>query len=153
MDYVFTTSGRFSSARPAGWAWGPAELDPRQFTIIRTDDPTWKAELPALEANRRALAEAGQWLRDNIYSTGGLKDVPEKEWLCGQRWTLLRTGQDFDDEDTAWDAAEKGDIIFLVKSRDLATPGAAMLVLDKAGRRGALLSARCTREEASAWRS
>ena len=134
MDFFFAADGRFSTAARTGPKWGPAEYDGRLFTIIRTDDPAWIAALPDLKAHRKLLGSTGLWLERNVFSAGTLLAAPEAEWIAPASWRVISTGKVFDSEDAAMDAAETGDVIFLVKSNDPQCPGLASVVTDKESR-------------------
>jgi len=139
MDFFFTSDGRFSTAAKTGPRWGSAERDIALFTIIRTDKPEWLAALDDLRARRKVLAERGLWISENVFANGTLGDAPETEWAVPAKWTLLSTGDTFDSEDDAWDAAEVGDTLFMNKSNDPACPGVAVIVDDPDLRTGAVM--------------
>jgi hypothetical protein len=142
MDFFFdAASGRFSTAATPGASgrWGPAEMDPAAFTIIRTKDPDWLKALPELAAHRLKLDSKGDWLRENVYASGRLKAAPEIEWIVGSRWVNLSTGAGYESEEDAWADAHEGDTLFVNKSNDPACPGVALIVTDLARRTGAVL--------------
>ena len=140
MDFFFTANGRFSAAVETGrQEYGSAEKDPRLFTIVRTDSPEWIAALGELLQNKKRLLAPGLWIAGNVFSTGKLQDAPETEWIVGRRWTSLRTGKVYTDEDLAWEEARNGDTLFLNKSLDANCPGVAMIVTDRERRECAVI--------------
>lgn len=80
-DHLFETpprGGYFVIAKPAGFEWGPGELDPDVFVIVRAES------LPAPEADLRArlqaLAAVSGPLGGNGYSAGEFRNCPPEEW-------------------------------------------------------------------------
>jgi hypothetical protein len=135
-DYLFGADGRFATSMPTGWAWGPAELDPTRFLIIRTAAPEWEAAKAALERREKLLDSPGLWQSGNVYSAGSLKTAPEAEWMVGKTWTNLSTGRRYAAEEDAWADAKAGDTLHVRSGNDPDCPGVAVLVTDADSHQG-----------------
>jgi hypothetical protein len=153
VDYLFDAAGRFVTAMPKGWQWGPAELDPAAFSLVRTDDPTWEKARPELQARKKLLADKGLWQKDNIYSAGRLEDAPEAEHVTPPVFINLRTGSKYPTEADAWASARDGDTLFYTKGDNLPDcPGVAIRVISVAGHQAAV-NRPISRKEAEKWSS
>lgn len=133
MDYLFDAAGRFVTAKPTGWAWGPAELDPAAFFLVRSDSAALAGKLPALR-RRELLAELppSGHVAGNVFSAVTLAAAPEREHVTGDGWLVLRTGAWHPSEEDMWASVQDGDQVFFTKSPKDPDAAGALFVVDSA---------------------
>jgi hypothetical protein len=153
VEYLFGADGRFVTAMPDGWKWGPAELDPARFTLVKTKSDDFDKALGELRSRKKMLASKGLWVKDNSFSSGTLADAPEKEHVVPPAYINLRTGSKHPSEIDALASARDGDVLFYTKGpNDPDCPGVAIKVFSVLEKRFAV-NRPITLKEAEKWSS
>jgi len=117
-EYLFDAkAGWYVVDKPKDFEWGPGELDPKQFTIVRTVKPsTWHFFEDSRDqlVNRRLrlkqpLAYSGM---KNIWLDGALEKTPERDWVPAAEYVVLRTGRRCKTEEEIWGCVREDDKVF-----------------------------------------
>ena len=180
-DYLFdAVTGYFLVDMPTGWAWGPAELERRLHTIIRTESlrlpngaiigrplPSVLA-LPAglslpkgerlgvrplqlrLFRLDRPLGYSGQ---DNVWGDAVLVQCPAAEGILPTRFVGLRNGHEWSSEEDMWGSVSDGDGVIMQGWGDTANRPLWALKIVSVAEKRANYKKVATVEEAAQWLS
>jgi hypothetical protein len=117
-EYLFCAStGFYVLDKPKDFEWGPGELDPRQFAIVRTVKPStlkfFEDSHDQLVNHRLRLKQplAYSGMR-NIWLDGALEKTPERDWVPAPEYVVLRTGRRCKEEEELWGCVIEGDRAF-----------------------------------------
>lgn len=118
-EYLFSAkTGFYVVDKPSGFGWNYGELDSRQFTIVRTVNPTTLAlfsdKHSLLVDHRMRLKQPFKYSgMKNIWLDGALEKTPERDWVPAPEYVVLRTGRRVKgDEEELWGCVIEGDRIF-----------------------------------------